>query len=92
MRVATISGFLISLLSVAVGLAYLALKLIMWDQFPMGNAPILFGVFIIGGIQVFFIGLVGEYVLSINTRVMKRPLVIEERRLNFDEERVNEAL
>ena len=49
----------------------------------MGNAPILLGVFFLGGIQIFFLGLLGEYVMSINTRVMDRPLVIEEERLNF---------
>jgi hypothetical protein len=49
-----------------------------------GNAPILIGVFFLGGIQMFFIGLLGEYIMSINTRVINRPLVIEEERINFE--------
>lgn len=85
MRIATIIGFLISFLSIAIGMAYLVLKLIYWDSFSMGDAPMLIGMFVLGGIQIFFIGLLGEYVLNINSRMMKRPLVIEERRLNFDE-------
>jgi len=50
----------------------------------MGNAPIVIGVFFLGGMQLFFIGLVGEYIMSINTRVINRTLVIEEKRINFD--------
>ncbi|MGN1089602.1 MAG: glycosyltransferase family 2 protein [Huintestinicola sp.] len=85
MRIATIIGFIIAFASIAIGLVYLILKLIHWDDFAMGNAPLLIGMFVLGGIQIFFIGLLGEYVLNINSRIMKRPLVIEERRLNFDE-------
>lgn len=85
MRIATIIGFFISFLSIAIGFVYLILKLVNWDSFAMGNAPMLIGIFVLGGIQIFFIGLLGEYVLNINSRIMKRPLVIEERRLNFDE-------
>lgn len=84
MRIATIIGFIISFLSIAIGFVYLILKLVHWDSFSMGNAPMLIGIFVLGGIQIFFIGLLGEYVLNINSRIMKRPLVIEERRLNFD--------
>lgn len=85
MRLATMFGFFVSFLSVCIGFTYLILKLVKWNSFAMGNAPILIGVFILGGIQIFFIGLLGEYILNINTRVMKRPLVIEEQRVNFDE-------
>lgn len=84
MRIATIIGFFISFISILIGLVYLILKLIHWDSFAMGNAPILIGVFVLGGIQIFFIGLLGEYVMNINSRIMKRPLVIEEKRINFD--------
>lgn len=84
MRIATIIGFIISFISIAIGFVYLILKLVHWDSFSMGNAPMLIGIFVLGGIQIFFIGLLGEYVLNINSRIMKRPLVIEERRLNFD--------
>lgn len=85
MRIATIIGFIIAFLSIVIGLVYLVLKLVHWDSFAMGNAPMLIGIFVLGGIQIFFIGLLGEYVLNINSRMMKRPLVIEERRLNFDD-------
>lgn len=85
MRLATFLGFVISFLSLAVAGVYLVLKLIYWDSFPMGNAPILIGVFTLGGLQLFFIGLLGEYIMSMNARIMKRPLVIEERRINFNE-------
>lgn len=84
MRICTIIGFLVSFLSILIGIIYLILKLVNWYTFDMGTAPILLGVFILGGIQIFFIGLLGEYILSINTRVMNRPLVIEEKRINFD--------
>ena len=63
------------------------MKLIWWDRFPAGNIPLLIGMFVLGAIQIFFIGFLGEYVLSVNTRTMKRPLVIEEERINFDDKR-----
>lgn len=85
LRLATFVGFTFSGLSILVALAYLILKLIYWSKFPMGMAPVLIGVFFFGSIQLFFIGLVGEYIMSMNTRIMNRPLVIEERRINFDE-------
>ena len=87
MRIATILGFIISIISILIGLGYLVLKLMYWDRFALGNAPTLIGIFVLGGIQIFFIGLLGEYILNINSRMMKRPLVIEEKRLNFDEEK-----
>ncbi len=85
LRIATIGGFLMSVISLLVAFVYLILKLCNWDTFPAGNAPILIGVFVLGSIQLFFIGLLGEYVLNINTKVMKRPLVVEEKRINFEE-------
>lgn len=86
MRLATISGFIIAFLSILVAIVYTVLKLTYWYQYPAGNAPILIGVFLFGGIQLFFTGLLGEYIMNINTRIMHRPLVIEERRINFDED------
>lgn len=83
LRLATILGFVFSALNMIIALVYLILKLIYWDSFPMGTAPMLIGIFFIGSVQLFFIGLLGEYVLNINTKVMKRPLVIEEKRINF---------
>ena len=69
-----------------VALIYLVMKLIYWDRFAAGMAPLLIGMCLLGSIQIFFIGLVGEYILTINARVMKRPLVVEEERLNFEEQ------
>ena len=92
MRLATIFGFFSSGISLLVAVVYLILKLMYWDLFSAGTAPILIGVFFLGSIQLFFIGLLGEYILNINTRVMKRPLVIEEERINFEsnsEENIN---
>lgn len=83
LRMATIIGFIFSLFSFLTALIYLVLKLINWNNFSAGTTPILIGVFLFGSIQLFFIGLIGEYVMNINTRVMKRPLVIEEKRINF---------
>jgi len=82
-RLATITGFIMSAISMLIALIYLVLKLVFWNDFPMGTVPILMGVFIFGSVQLFFTGLLGEYILSINTRLMKRPLVIEEKRIGF---------
>ena len=84
LRLATITGFLLSAISIIVALVYFIFKILYWNKFPMGTAPILIGVFFFGSVQLFFIGLVGEYIMNINTRIMNRPLVIEERRINFD--------
>ena len=84
LRLATIFGSICSAVSMVVALIYLAMKLLYWDRFPAGMAPLLIGMCFLGSVQIFFIGLVGEYVLTINSRVMKRPLVVEEERLNFD--------
>ena len=83
-RIATITGFIFSFFSLFTALIYLILKLLNWNTFAAGTTPILIGVFLFGSIQLFFIGLIGEYILNINTRVMHRPLVIEEKRINFD--------
>ena len=84
LRMATFLGAIISAISFIIGLVYLVLKLIYWDTFPAGATPTLIGIFFFGAIQLFFIGFIGEYVMAINTRVMKRPLVIEKRRINFE--------
>lgn len=86
LRLATFAGAICSALCMVVALIYLIMKLIWWDRFPAGMAPLLIGMLFIGSVQIFFIGLVGEYILSINQRVMKRPLVVEEERLNFERE------
>jgi hypothetical protein len=85
LRVATFIGFGIGAVSLLIGLVYLILKLIFWDWFRAGMAPVLIGMFFLGAVQIFFIGLLGEYILSINARVLDRPLVVEEERINFED-------
>ena len=82
-RIATVFGFLMALLSFIAGFVYLILKLLFWYQYPAGTAPLLFGVFFLGSVQIFMIGLVGLYVIKVNSHVMKRPLVVEKERINF---------
>lgn len=84
LRACTFVGFGVALISFIIALVYLILKLVFWNTFVAGTAPILIGMFFLGAVQLIFMGLMGEYILSINQRVMKRPLVIEEERINFD--------
>jgi glycosyltransferase involved in cell wall biosynthesis len=84
LRIATFAGFVIALLSFLFGLAYLVLKLIFWQKFSAGYAPTMIVVFFMGGMLLAFLGFLGEYVMAINARVMNRPLVVEEERLNFE--------
>lgn len=83
LRVATICGFICSAASIAVSLVYLVYKLIFWNTFSVGMAPLVIGIFFLFSVQLFFIGIVGEYVGSILTQVLARPLVIEKERINF---------
>jgi glycosyltransferase involved in cell wall biosynthesis len=83
LRIATIGGFLCAGISFVIAIIYLLYKLTHWYSFSAGVAPLIIGLFMMGGIQLFFVGLLGEYIMSINTRVMKRPLVVEEERINF---------
>ncbi len=85
LRLATILGFISSGLSLLIALVYLICKLVNWYGFQAGYAPMIIGIYLLGSLQLFFIGLLGEYILNINTRVIKRPLVVEEKRINFDE-------
>lgn len=86
LRIATFVGFIASGISFCVALFYLVYKCLNWYTFEAGNAPMLIGIFLLGSLQLFFIGFLGEYILNINTRVINRPLVVEEKRINFDEE------
>ena len=86
LRLATLLGFLSSGISLVIAMIYLIMKLINCNDFQAGNTPLIIGVYVIGSIQLFFIGLLGEYILNINTRVIHRPLVVEEKRINFGEE------
>lgn len=92
LRLATWLGFISSGLSLLVALAFLILKLCNWNQYEAGYTPMILGIFIIGSLQLFFIGLLGEYILNINTRVIHRPLVVEEKRINFGEDDEKKAV
>jgi len=83
LRIATLLGFAIGFLSLFIAVVFLILKLIWWDNFSAGYAPMMIGIFFLGSIQLFFIGFLGEYVLNINTRIINRPVVVEEKRINF---------
>lgn len=83
LRFATFVGAISSAVSLVAACVYLVMKLLYWDRFPAGMVPILIGMLFLGSVQIFFIGMIGEYVLTINHRIMKRPLVVEEERINF---------
>jgi polyisoprenyl-phosphate glycosyltransferase len=87
LRVATIAGFALSGMSLLVALGYLVYKLLFWNQFTVGVAPMIIGVFFFASVQLFFIGVLGEYIAAIHTRVQHRPLVIEKERVNFERDR-----
>lgn len=84
LRLATIFGFLAAGISFLVGLFYLIYKLIEWQNFALGQAPLVIGLFFFGSIQLLSLGIVGEYIGAIYTQVLHRPLVIEKERINFD--------
>ena len=85
LRLAIFSGFLIGIFSVLIAFAYLVAKLIWWDTFNLGLAPLVVGMFFIGAVQLFFIGIIGEYIGAIYTQVKNKPLVIVEEKLNFSD-------
>lgn len=84
-RLATIAGFALSVMSFFMAIIFLIFKLLFWNQYSIGMAPLLIGLFFFSSVQLFFIGLLGEYIVSIHTQVKKRPLVIEKERINFEE-------
>lgn len=83
MRLCTFAGMFIGIISAVTGLVYFIMKLCMWDSFTAGYAPMMIGMFFLGAVQLFFLGFIGEYILNMNQRIMKRPLVVEEERINF---------
>ena len=83
LRLMAMSGFLLAFMSLLVALFFFVTKLLYWDAFQLGTAPILIGIFFFGAIQTFFIGVLGEYIGSIHTQVRKMPLVVEIERFNF---------
>lgn len=85
LRLCTFIGMFCGFTSALIAILYLIFKLIWWERFVAGMAPVLIGMFFLGSLQLFFIGFIGEYISSINQRVMNRPLVVEEERINFEE-------
>ncbi len=85
LRMMTWIGFIVGIIDVIVAIVYLVLKLTHWNDFAAGNAPMVIGMFLLGAIQLTFMGLMGEYILNINTRTINRPIVVEEKRINFEE-------
>lgn len=83
LRLATFAGAGVAGLSFLMGIIYLIMKLVNWYSFDGGIAPLLIGMFFLGAVQLLFIGIIGEYILNINTRVLNRPLVVEEKRINL---------
>lgn len=83
LRLITMFGFVLAFISFLIGLFYLILKLIFWNSFVIGQAPLVIGMFFLGSVQIIFIGLLGEYIGSVAVRVMKRPMVVEKERINF---------
>lgn len=83
LRLAALGGFALGIISLFLALVYLVLKLLYWERFPMGTAPLLLAVLFFSSVQLFFIGIIGEYIGAILTQVLKRPLVIEKERINF---------
>ena len=84
LRMATFIGFSVAIFSLLVALSYFIYKLIFWQSFQVGMAPMVIGVFFFAAVQLFFIGIIGEYIGAIYTQVKNRPLVIEKERINFD--------
>jgi glycosyltransferase involved in cell wall biosynthesis len=84
LRLAAMAGCVISVISLLVAIGYLVAKLMFWDQLELGLAPLLIGIYFFGAVQLFFIGVLGEYIGAIHTQVHKRPLVVEKERINFD--------
>jgi len=83
LRIATFSGFVLSALSFLMAIFYLCLKLIYWDRFSFGQAPIMIGMFFFASVQLFFTGIIGEYIGFIISKISRQPLVIEKERVNF---------
>lgn len=86
MRIATFSGAVLGLLCAVYGIFVFIRKLLFWSSYPLGMASLSVGIFLLGAIQLFFIGILGEYVLSINTRTMRKPRVVIDEKINFDEQ------
>lgn len=82
-RIAALVGFILGAISILVAIYFLVMKLIFWESFPLGGAPVLIGLFFLFGALLFFIGILGEYIGSIHTYIQNRPIVVEKERVNF---------
>jgi len=89
LRLATIIGFCSSVASLVAALVYFGMKMLFWYNLPIGIAPLIIGLFGVASVQLFFLGVLGEYVGSIYTQVRNRPLVIEQERINFPDDTEN---
>ena len=83
LRMSSFIGFVVAFLSILIATIYLVYKILFWDNFQVGIAPLVIGFFFFGGVQLFFLGIIGEYISAILTQVKNRPLVIEKERINF---------
>lgn len=84
LRIATMAGVFFAVVSFGIGLFYMMYKLLFWESFSVGLAPVVIGLFFLGSVQLIFLGVLGEYIGAIHTRVSNRPLVVEKERINFD--------
>jgi glycosyltransferase involved in cell wall biosynthesis len=84
LRLSSFIGFIVASLSILIAIGYFIYKLFFWEEFTIGIAPLVIGLFFFSSVQLFFIGIIGEYVGAIYTQTKKRPLVIEKERINFD--------
>lgn len=83
LRLATMFGFIFAGISFVIAMSYLVYKIIAWDTFTLGLAPVVIGLFFFGSVQLIFIGIIGEYIGNIHTQLLKRPRVVEKERINF---------
>jgi glycosyltransferase involved in cell wall biosynthesis len=83
LRMSSFIGFIVAFFSILIAISYLIYKILFWDNFQVGIAPLVIGFFFFGGVQLFFLGIIGEYISAILTQVKNRPLVIEKERINF---------
>jgi len=86
MRMATFLGIILSVVCIVVALVTVVMKLLFWDYYSVGTAAVIVGIFFVGGIQTFFLGFLGEYIVNINQRTMRHPIVVEKERINMTRE------
>ncbi|MBR0518247.1 glycosyltransferase [bacterium] len=90
LRLASFLGYIVAFFSLIIGIVYLILKLLHWYDFGFGIPVIIIGMFFLGAVQLIFLGLIGEYIFTINRRLMKRPLVVIKEKINFEDKIIEE--